>query len=149
MAGYTVQTDQETTARAIGKELSVSPKNSMEICREIRGMDVLKAREYLEEVISLKKAVPFRRHCKSVAHKKGIRPCRYPQKAAKAILKVIENAQENAEYKGLDSENMKLMAISAHRGRVTKGFRPRAMGRSTPFNEQTTNIEVILEVLEE
>ena len=42
-----------------------------------------------------------------VAHKKGVGPGRFPKKAAKAILRVIESAKHNAEYKGLDAENMK------------------------------------------
>ena len=66
-------------------------------------------------------------------------------KAAKAILKVLENAQSNAEYKGLDADNMRVKVACAHRGRIQQGFMPRAFGRSSPWNEQTTSIEIILE----
>ncbi|NIR16835.1 MAG: 50S ribosomal protein L22, partial [Desulfobacterales bacterium] len=40
--------------------------------------------------------------------------------------------QHNAEYKGLDSENMRIVHISTSRGMTTQGYQPRAHGRSTP-----------------
>ena len=42
-------------AKATGKSLKISPKHSVEICREIRGMYLDEAKEYLEDVIQLKK----------------------------------------------------------------------------------------------
>ena len=140
--------DPEKTAKAYGFELHCSPKASMNIAREIRGMKLQDAKKYLEEVINLKRAVPFKRYNKTISHKKGIGPGRYPQKAAKCILKVLENAENNAEYKGLDPKSMVIKHISAYRGREIKGYMPRAFGRATPKNEQTTNVEVILEEVE-
>jgi len=83
-----------------------------------------------------------------VAHKKGIGPGRYPEKAARYMLKTLENAENNAEYKGFDAENMKISHISAYGGRVLKGMMPRAQGRATDKNKITTNIEIILEEVE-
>jgi large subunit ribosomal protein L22 len=60
MAGYTQQTDPDTTARAIGKELPISPKFSREICRMLRGKNVAVAITMLEEVEALKRPVPAR-----------------------------------------------------------------------------------------
>jgi large subunit ribosomal protein L22 len=58
---------------------------------------------------------------------------------------VLESAQSNAEYKGLEADEMRVKVASASRGRIEKSFMPRAQGRSTPWNEQTTNIEIVLE----
>jgi large subunit ribosomal protein L22 len=44
---------------------------------------------------------------------------------------------------------MRIAHISSSRGMVREGFMPRAHGRSSPFNHETVNIEVILEVVEE
>lgn len=145
MAGYTQHTDPDKTARAIGKEKPVSPKDSREICRMIRGKSVHQAIRMLEEVIDLKRPVPFARYNTGVAHKVGIGPGRYPKKSAMAILDVIQSAKHNAEYKGLDAENMKVKVITANLGRTIPGHMPRAYGRSTQWNQQTVNIEVILE----
>jgi large subunit ribosomal protein L22 len=148
MPGYTQQTNPDTTSRAIGKELPISPKMSREICRMLRGKNVAVAISMLEEVVELKRAVPLKRYNFGVAHKKGIGPGRFPQKAAKAILHVIESARSNAEYKGLDTDNMRIRVAAAHLGRTTKGYMPRAYGRSSPWNQQTVNVEVILEEVE-
>jgi large subunit ribosomal protein L22 len=111
----------------------------------LRGRKVSMAIKMLEEVIDAKRPVPFARYNTGVAHKPGVGPGRYPKKSAEAILKVIESAKHNAEYKGLDSENMKVKVITANLGRVIPGYMPRAYGRSTQWNQQTVNIEVILE----
>jgi len=148
MAGYTVQTDPDVTAKAIGKELPISPRHSREICKMIRGMDVEEAKGVLGEVIELKKAVPMRRFKKRVSHKAGVGPGRYPQKAAKAILKVVENAAANAEYKGLEPDSMVLATVSSSLGRTIPGHRPRAYGRATQWNQQTVNVEIVLEEVE-
>ena len=145
MAGYTQYTDPDKTSRAIGKEMPISPKDSREVCRMLRGRKVSVAIRMLEEVIEAKRPVPYARYNTGVAHKPGVGPGRYPKKSAEAILSVIESAKHNAEYKGLDADNMKVKVITANLGRVIPGYMPRAYGRSTQWNQQTVNIEVILE----
>ncbi|UCE37798.1 MAG: 50S ribosomal protein L22 [Thermoplasmata archaeon] len=149
--GYSIKADPEGTAKAIGRELKISPKASVEVCREVKGMMVEDAVHYLEDIIALKRPVRYHRFNKQVGHRKGKKfgPGRYPKKTAKAILDVIRHAQHNAEYKGLDSDNMKIIHISSNRGMTVEGFTPRAHGRSTPFNHETANIEVVLEVVGE
>ncbi len=149
MVGYTNETDPDTTARALGKELPISPKKAREVCHSLRGMNSFDALDFLDDVMEKKKAVKYGRYNKRVAHKKGIGPGGYPVKVSEAIYSVIEQAQANAEYKGLDTDSLKIITIAAHRGPITKGQRPRAQGRSTPFNQETVHIEVILEAKEE
>jgi large subunit ribosomal protein L22 len=143
--GYTQETDPETTSRAIGVEFSVSPKKCREVCKMLVGKKVDDAKVYLKEVAALKRPVPYTRFKMMLSPKPKVGPGRYPQKAAKAILRVLESAQSNAEYKGLDAENMRVKVAAAHRGRIEKSYMPRAQGRSSPWNEQTTNIEIVLE----
>ena len=64
---YNKEVDEAKTARAMAKSLKISPKHSVEICSAIRGMEVAKAKAYLEDVIEMKKSVPFKRHNKKVA----------------------------------------------------------------------------------
>ncbi len=145
MAGYTQESDPDTTARAIGKELPISPKDTREVCRMLRHKRVNDAVKILEEIIDLKRPVPFKRYNTGVAHKNGVGPGRFPQKSAQAVLDVIQHAKHNAEYKGLDADSMRIKVIAPSLGRVTPGYMPRAHGRSTQWNQQTVNIEVILE----
>ena len=142
--GYSIEFDEEKSAKAYGFELHCSPKHCENIARAIRGMDVKKAKEFLEDVINFRRAIPFKTHKKKRAHQKGVGPGGYPQKACKLILEVLKNAENNAEYKGLSPENMYIAHISAYKGREIKGYMPRAFGRATDWNEQTTNVEIII-----
>ena len=147
MAGYTQKANPKNTSKAIGFELDISPKKAMEVCRFVRGMKVNVALDYLEEVMELKRPIPYKRFTAGAGHRKGkaMASGGYPVKVATEVIKVLESARANAEYKGLDPDEMKIKAIAAHRGRTNISYRPRAHGRSTPFNNETVNIEVILE----
>ncbi|VUT23476.1 MAG: 50S ribosomal protein L22P [Candidatus Methanolliviera sp. GoM_asphalt] len=144
---YSINADPVHGTASYGRELPISQKHSMEICREIKGMNVDTAKSYLKDVISLKNPVPFKKHNKKVAHRKmeGWDAGKFPEKAASGILKLLENAEKNAEYKGLNSDEIVIKHITASKGRQMKGFYPRAMGRTTPKRKITTNIEMILE----
>ena len=148
VSGYTATADPDTTAKALGKEMPVSPKFAREVAGMIRGMKVEAAQKALEEVIDKKKAVPLKRYNKRVSHKAGVSPGRYPVKAATAILGVLNSAASNAEYKGLDVSNMAIATISVARGRVIPGHMPRAHGRATQWNQETVNLEIIIQEVE-
>ncbi|NJE54817.1 MULTISPECIES: 50S ribosomal protein L22 [Thermococcus] len=139
--------DPERMARASGRDLRISPKHSVELLREIRGMMLNDALKYLDDVINLRRPVPMKRFNDSQGHKpgKGFGPGRYPVKVAKAVKKILLNAKNNAEQKGLDVDRLKIIHAAAHRGPVLRGYIPRAFGRATPFNEETTHIEIVVE----
>lgn len=145
---YSVDPDPEITSKAMGRELHISPKDSREICDTIRGKDLEEAKETLKAVINEEKPIPFKKHNKKKGHRKGLDGWDaggYPVKAATEILKVIENAENNAEYKGLETDKLKIEHIAAQKGREIEGMMPRAFGRATQKNTKTTHIEVVLE----
>jgi large subunit ribosomal protein L22 len=142
--GYSTKVD-EPCARAFGREMRVSPKHAMEVCRAIKGMRLATAKEYLQAVVDKKRPVPFKRHRKKIPHRRGAGGSgQFPVKTAHAILKILENAEANATYKGLDAEKLKVVHASAHKGITIPGFLPRAFARATPFNKSLTNVEIIL-----
>jgi len=143
-----INTDPDKSAKAYGYELHCSPKDSMNLAYVLKGMKIEKAKEYLEDIIKKKRAVPTTFHKGKRAHRRGMGPGSYPQKAAKYMLRVLKNAENNAEYKGFDAENMKITHISTYQGRTTKGTMPRAHGRATDKNRMTTNIELVIEEAE-
>ncbi len=145
---YSIKVDPDKTAKAYGYELHCSQKDSMNLARAIRGMKTEDAKKYLQEVIDIKRPLPAVFHNGKRAHQKGIGPGSFPKKAARYMLKTLENAENNAEYKGFDLENMRISSISAYHGRVIKGSMPRAHGRATDKNETTSNIEIVIEEVE-
>ena len=142
---YSTNVDPDKTAKAYGYELHCSRKDSMNLAHAIRGKKVEDAKKYLQDIIDMKRPLPAVFHNGKRAHQKGIGPGSFPQKAAKYMLKTLENAENNAEYKGFDPNNMKISSISTYGGRIIKGIMPRAHGRATDKNRKTTNIEIIIE----
>ena len=145
---YSQKVKGDTVAKAKANELNMSPKQSIEIATFIRHQRVNDAIAYLNEVVKLKKAIPFRRFNRNVAHKRGLPgnwdAGRYPVKASKAYIRILESAKKNAEYLGLDTENLEIIHASANRGRAQKAFFPRAMGRATPKVRESVNVEVVV-----
>jgi large subunit ribosomal protein L22 len=148
MTKYSCNIDPDKMAKAYGYELHCSVKDSMNLAYAIRGMKTELAKKYLSEIIEMKRPLPAIYHNRKRSHQKGIGPGSFPQKAAKYMLKTLENAENNAEYKGFDVENMKISHISAYTGRIIRGIMPRAHGRATDKNKKTTNIEIIIEEVE-
>jgi large subunit ribosomal protein L22 len=146
--GYSVTFEDELKiAKVFGKNLRISQKHAREISTQLKGKRLNRAKEYLMEVIEMERAVPFKRYKKKMGHKKLHKwdTGRYPVKASKKILKLLEEVESNAEYKGLDVDKLRIIHISAYKGLVIPGWMPRAYGRATPSNERTTNIEVVVE----
>ena len=144
---YSANIEGENVARAKANELPVSPKHSIEIARFIRTMTTTEAKAYLADVVELKKAIPFKRFNRNVAHKRGLdrwAAGRYPVKAAEAYIRLLESVEKNAEYIGLDTENLRIDHVAANTGRGLRAFFPRAMGRATPKRRETVNIEIVV-----
>jgi large subunit ribosomal protein L22 len=150
--GYSItDIDIEKTAKVSGREIRVSPKHAREVCKTIKGMKLDQAKDYLKQVILKKKPVPFRRFNKKVGHRHGLENAfagRYPVNAAQQVLKLLEGAEANAEYKGLDMENLRIIHASAYPGMKIKRFIPRAFGRSSPRYKSLSHVELILEEME-
>jgi large subunit ribosomal protein L22 len=148
--GYSIITeelDPEKTVKASGRELRVSHKHAREVCKTVKGMMLDQAKEYLQDVMEKKKAVPFRRYCKKAAHRHGLQNAsagRYPVKAAQSTLKILRSAQATAEDKGLDIDRLKITHASAYPGTKAKRYTPRAHGRASPKYNTLTHIEIVL-----
>ncbi len=135
-------------ARASGRDLDVSFKKSVEVCNAIRGMNVEKAKLLLEKVIKKEIPIPFKKFKRNVGHRKqlnGWKQGKYPVKAARYILKVIENAESNAEELGLDIDRLWIKHACAQKGPKLRRIFYRAMGRSTPKIKQLVHVEIVLE----
>ena len=141
MKGYTFRAyNQEHMARAIGMALPISFKQSVEICNFIENKNVSDAKKMLQNVTEKKIAVPFKRYNWDLGHKKKIGPARYPEKASKEFIKLIENVEANAQFKGLNTSNLIIAHVSAHKAGKTWHF-----GRQSRRRMKRTNVEIIVE----
>ncbi len=97
--------DGKTMAKVIGRNLPVSKKIAYEVTNHIRGRPVDKAIALLQDVQKLKTPVPYKRYNRDTPHRKGdFASGRFPEKAARYIIPLLESLKANAENKGLTGE---------------------------------------------
>ena len=137
--------DKTKHVRSALREKTISHKHAREIAVAIKGMSIEKARDYLQDVVKLKRAVAFRRYNNEVGHKSdtGVMSGRYPQKAANEFIKLLDNLESNAEYRGMDLDRLRIVNATVHKGRKIERFIPRAMGRATPRIDILTHVELV------
>ncbi|NAY82000.1 MAG: 50S ribosomal protein L22 [Thaumarchaeota archaeon] len=148
--GYSfVQYNEVSDVRGSLREVDVSPKEAREVANYIKGMSLDRAKQILQEVIEKKRIVPFKRYHRKVAHHKveGFYAGRYPVKAAKYFLKLLENLESNALYKGLDVSRLIIIHTSAYPGRKLVRYIPRAFGRRSPKRRVYVHIEAVARVV--
>ena len=144
--GYAFQNyDSTKHVSASMREKKISHKHAREVSVAIQGLTVDKARDYLQSVIEHKRSIPFRRFKNQVGHRTdpGVMSGRYPQKTVKEVLKLLDNLESNAEYKGMDLDRLRIVNATVHKGVVVKRFTPRAMGRATAKNNVLTHVELV------
>lgn len=149
---YSVEADPETTAKGMLRDRPISLKHSKAISREIKGMTVEDAEDYLDAVIEGDRSVPFRQHNTGVGHRSDIDGWdagRYPEKASKAFLELLQNVAANADEDGFDGRSMEIMHVAAHKVGERPGRKPRAFGSADPFNTTLCDVELIIEEVEE
>ena len=131
--------------RAAIREKPISHKHARETAKAIKGLTLEKARDYMLSVIAKERAIPFARFKNQVGHRSdpGMMSGRYPEKTAGEFLKLLDNLESNAEYKGMDMDRLKIINATSHKGVAIKRFIPRAQGRATDKNDILTHVELV------
>ncbi len=137
---YSFQEITENMSRALGRDLPISTKKSIEICNHLRGKKLEWAKKVLEEVQKERKAIPMKRFNRDRGHKRKIGPGAYPKKACSEILRVVKNAEANAQQKGLNTGRLFIRHLSAQKGQVGIKY-----GRQRGRENKRTHIELVLE----
>jgi large subunit ribosomal protein L22 len=106
----------ENSAKAVGLSLPISRKQSTQVCAAIRGLNVQKAKKLLEDAIALKKPIPMKKYNWNTGHKAGMGPGSYAPTTCDHVLKILKNAEANAQFKGLSTGNLIIVHASAQKG---------------------------------
>jgi len=144
--------EPENTAKsckARGSDLHVHFKNTHQTAQAIRGLPLKKAKKYLEDVLEHKQAIPWTafnggigRHAQAKAFK--VTQCRWPKKSCQFLLDMLRNAESNAEFKGLDVDQLEITTIQVNRARQMRRRTYRAHGRINPYMSSPCHIEMVL-----
>ncbi len=139
--GYAYQQKDEKAVKAQAVGILISPKESYEIANAIKGMNVVRAKKLLSNVLEYKEPVPYRRyiHRSGIGHRKGhVGPGRYPQSSSKEFLKLLNLLQANAKFKGMNPENLTLKHVAAHKApKIRHSF------KGSPHSSSATHVEIV------
>ena len=103
-------------AKAIAKEVRISPRKARLVIDLVRGKDVAKAIGILKNT---------------------------PKKASGIIEKVLNSAIANAENNhGMIADELKVSEAYVDQGPTMKRYKPRAMGQASPINKRTSHITI-------
>ncbi|PSK40781.1 60S ribosomal protein L17-B [Candidozyma pseudohaemuli] len=142
------------SASARGAYLRVSFKNTRETAQAINGWNLEKAQKYLDDVLDHKRAIPFRRFNHSIGRTAqgkewGVQKARWPAKSVNYVKDLLQNAQSNAEAKGLDVAKLKITHIQVNQAPKNRRRTYRAHGRSNAYLSHPSHIELIVSEEEE
>ena len=146
---FQVEIGGSNTARAYIANANASTKYSTEMCREIKGKRIDKAIAFLNRVESQQDFLPLRKFNKKVAHRKGesksgVKAGRYPEKTCKAFVKLLESVKANADFKGMDAENLLIVHAFASIGFRRRGLQSKGRIAGRRRMRKSTHIEVIV-----
>jgi ribosomal protein L22 len=103
-----------------GRDLSLSLKHALALAGFIRGKDIDKAINELEQVSKLKKAIPMRGE---IPHRKGkMMSGRYPVNGSLIFIRLLKSLKSNAMAKDIELEKYKLHAVPNLAPRPYKRF---------------------------
>eukprot|EP01116_Phalansterium_solitarium_P019313 TRINITY_DN533_c0_g1_i2.p1 TRINITY_DN533_c0_g1~~TRINITY_DN533_c0_g1_i2.p1 ORF type:complete len:204 (-),score=48.00 TRINITY_DN533_c0_g1_i2:296-859(-) len=148
---YSVEPQNSSkSCKARGSDLRVHFKNTRETAAALKGLSLKKAKNFLEDVIEQKQAVPFRRFNGGVGRNAQAKQhhlatqARWPKKSAQILLNLLKNAEANAELKSLDVDALHVSHIQVQQAPVGRRRTYRAHGRINPYMSHPAHVEVIL-----
>jgi len=112
---------KRTEAVVNGRDLRISTKHSVAICKFIKDKNIDVALAQLDEVSKMKRAIPM---SGEIPHRKGkgMMSGRYPLNAVKAFTMLLKSLKANAINHELDLENLKLAGMPNTASRPMKRF---------------------------
>ena len=119
-----MQVDDKKSAKVLGRSLPISTKDSVSICRNITGLNLEKGKTFMLGMLSEKRSIDGKFHTK----------------AAFEIAKLLNSAERNAEFKGLDTSRM-IIHASAHEGYTF--YRPRRF-KMHRQKKKVTHVQIVL-----
>lgn len=148
-AAAATATNPEKTSRARGEYLRTHFKNMREVAAALTGLKLTKAYTYLSDVKEHKQIIPFRRFAGGVGRASQAKQFkatqgRWPEKSVRFILRLLKNAESNADAKNLELEDLYIKNIVVQQAPKTRRRTYRAHGRINPYQGHPCHVEIIL-----
>jgi large subunit ribosomal protein L22 len=142
MKGYSSEIP-ENCAIARVEGVNASYKDLAEVCGRIRNKKTDWAILFLEKAAEGEVPILYRRHNRNLGHRRelGGRKGRYPEKAARIVLKTLQSAMANGKTLGL-GDVYTIIAACANKKNTYPRMAPK--GRTARSFLETSRVEIIL-----
>jgi large subunit ribosomal protein L17e len=152
MTRYSEQNvDAANTSKSRASHLRVHYKHCREITHHIKGMPVIKALKFMDDVLAFKAVVPFVKYTGGIGKKAQAKQSnspgsngRWPVKATAVVKDLLSNAISNGVTKGLETESLYISHAQCNRAPAGRRRTYRAHGRIGKYASQPAHIEFIL-----
>lgn len=124
MVNFPIEVEEEDV-KAAGTNLPISTKESVRLCKKLNKMKLLKAERLLRDMIDGKRSLGGKHYTKTCEN----------------ILEILESAKNNANYKGINEERLRIKMITAEKGPNRRRLRRTGFGNKM----KNTHIKVVLE----
>lgn len=146
---YTPKNEDKAVKSAM-KDAKISFKNTHQTVTILRGMWLVSAIRYLEDVLAHKRCIPMKRFNGGVprvaqAKEFGALQGRWPEKSVIQVKCMLKHMQNIAVEKGLDVSKVKIMHAQVNRAPIIHSRTYRAHGRVTAWNKSPCHIEMVAE----
>ncbi|KDD75563.1 ribosomal protein L22p/L17e [Helicosporidium sp. ATCC 50920] len=137
--------------QAQGSDLRVHFKNCRETAAALKGLTLAKAKSYMAAVLARERCIPFTKYASHVGRTSQAKnegshtgQGRWPVKSVRIMRALLQNAEANAEAKGLDVDTLYISHIQVNQAPRGRRRTYRAHGRINPFMSSPSHIELIL-----
>jgi len=141
--------NEQTTAKARGSDLRTHFKTTREVGHALKGMKLVKAQAYLQDVLDQKQGIPIKRftggagrHAQGKQLKVSGSHIAWPVKSTKYFLSLLTNVAANAQQKDLDLEELYIRHVSVQAAAKMRRRTYRAHGRIGPYMCSPCHIEL-------
>ena len=144
---YSRNPTSDKHAKASGKDIKVSFKNTYECAKMMKGWTIEEARKYYKDVLNHQRCVPFTRFNGGIgrtaqAKEFKLTQGRWPEKSLKYLLSLLDNLESNANAKQLNLKELIIKHVQLNRAAQGRRRTYRAHGRITPYMSHPFHIEV-------
>ena len=149
MVKYSTEPANPTkSCKAMGVDLRVHYKNTYETAQAIKGMKLRRAQKYLQDVIQHQDAIPFRKFTGGIGHHAQAKrhnavACRWPEKACRYVLDLLQNAASNAAERNLDVDSLYVSHAQVNKAPYMRRRTYRAHGRINAYMSSPCHVEII------
>ncbi|KAI5173280.1 large subunit ribosomal protein L17e [Nematocida sp. LUAm3] len=146
---YTPENNDKSVKTAM-KNAKMSYKNTHQTVYHLKGMWLVSAIKYMDDVLLHKRCIPMKKFNGGVprtpqAKEFGFLQGRWPAKSVTQVKAMLKNMQNIAAEKGLDASKMQITHAQVNKAPIIHNRTYRAHGRVTPWNQSPCHIELIAE----